>query len=184
MSLPATRPERAASGICPLVSGPDCGSVSSATVAEHGAAVWRATAQAAPSAGTRKPARGATYGDTHWRRGYMHFSPERARAVRRAPARPEWSVASDAEGGSGERREPFENHRTADVVDEEAGRYLADSERARPSRSSPDPASTAGTRRAAVVAGRRAAEGFPNRLLPDSKPHTRDYRHSCLNSRA
>ena len=37
---------------------------------------------------------------------------------------------------------------------------LADSERARPSRSSPDPASTAGTRSAAVVAGCRAAEGF------------------------
>jgi len=37
---------------------------------------------------------------------------------------------------------------------------LADSERARPLRSSPDPASTAGTRSAAVVAGCRAAEGF------------------------
>ena len=37
---------------------------------------------------------------------------------------------------------------------------LADSERARPHRSSPDPASTAGTRSAAVVAGCRAAEGF------------------------
>ncbi len=71
------------------------------------AAVWRATAQAAPSAGTRKPARGATDGDTRWRRGHIHFSPERARAVRRAPARPEWSVASDAEGGSGERGGPY-----------------------------------------------------------------------------
>ncbi|MDL5363928.1 hypothetical protein [Halalkalicoccus sp. NIPERK01] len=37
----------------------------------------------------------------------MHFSPERALAVRRAPARPEWSVASDAEGGSGERGGPL-----------------------------------------------------------------------------
>jgi len=37
---------------------------------------------------------------------------------------------------------------------------LVDSERARPSRLSPDPASTAGTRSAAVVAGCRAAEGF------------------------
>jgi hypothetical protein len=37
---------------------------------------------------------------------------------------------------------------------------LVDSERARPPRSSPDPASTAGTRRAAAVAGRRAAKGF------------------------
>ena len=42
---------------------------------------------------------------------------------------------------------------------------LADSERARPPRSSRDPASTAGTRRAAVVAGRRAAEGFQERSL-------------------
>jgi hypothetical protein len=37
---------------------------------------------------------------------------------------------------------------------------LADSERAMPPRPSPDPASTAGTRSAAVVAGCRAAEGF------------------------
>ena len=37
---------------------------------------------------------------------------------------------------------------------------LADSERARPPRPSPDPVSTAGTRSAAVVAGCRAAEGF------------------------
>ena len=40
----------------------------------------------------------------------MHFSPERARAVRRAPARPEWSVASDAEGGSGERGGPLRTY--------------------------------------------------------------------------
>jgi len=37
---------------------------------------------------------------------------------------------------------------------------MADSERARPPRSSPNPASTEGTRSAAVVAGCRAAEGF------------------------
>ena len=74
------------------------------------AAVWRATAQAAPSAGTRKPARGATDGDTRWRRGHIHFSPERARAVRRAPARPEWSVASDAEGGTRRAGRAVENH--------------------------------------------------------------------------
>ena len=37
---------------------------------------------------------------------------------------------------------------------------LADSERARPPRSSPDPASTTGTRSAAWGAGCRAAEGF------------------------
>ncbi|GKZ16244.1 hypothetical protein HAL_41250 [Haladaptatus sp. T7] len=43
---------------------------------------------------------------TRWRRDQIHFSPERARAVRRAPACPEWSVASDAEGGSGERGGP------------------------------------------------------------------------------
>ena len=47
---------------------------------------------------------------TRWRRGHIHFSPERARAVRRAPARPEWSVASDAEGGSGERGGPSRTH--------------------------------------------------------------------------
>jgi hypothetical protein len=34
--------------------------------------------------------------EKRWCRGHIHFSPERARAVRRAPARPEWSVASDA----------------------------------------------------------------------------------------
>jgi hypothetical protein len=32
-------------------------------------------------------------------RGHIHFSPERALAVRRAPACPEWSVASEVEGG-------------------------------------------------------------------------------------
>ena len=74
------------------------------------AAVWRATAQAAQSAGTRKPARGATDGDTRRRRGHIHFSPERALAVPRAPACPEWSVASDAEGGSGERGGPLRTH--------------------------------------------------------------------------
>ncbi len=48
---------------------------------------------------------------TRWRRDQIHFSPERARAVRRAPARPEWSVASDAEGGSGERGGPYRTPR-------------------------------------------------------------------------
>jgi len=42
---------------------------------------------------------------------------------------------------------------------------LADSERARPPRPSPDPVSTAGTRSAAVVAGCRAAEGFQGTSL-------------------
>jgi hypothetical protein len=81
---------------CPArTAGPCPGRLSPRTRA----AVWRAPAQAAPSPGTRKPARGATDGDTRWRRGHIHFSPERALAVRRAPACPEWSVASDAEGG-------------------------------------------------------------------------------------
>ena len=52
--------------------------------------------------------------------------------MRRAPARPEWSVASDAEGGSGERREPFETHRTAEIVDEEPGQGEAASVVPRP----------------------------------------------------
>ena len=43
---------------------------------------------------------------TRWRRGHMHFSPERARAVRRAPARPEWSVASAWRAECAERGEP------------------------------------------------------------------------------
>jgi hypothetical protein len=47
---------------------------------------------------------------SRWRRDQIHFSPERARAVRRAPARPEWSIASDAEGGSGERGGPVRTH--------------------------------------------------------------------------
>ena len=44
----------------------------------------------------------------------MHFSPA-VRPLLQAD-RPDWSVASDAEGASGERRGPFEKHRTADVV--------------------------------------------------------------------
>jgi len=47
---------------------------------------------------------------SRWRRDQIHISPERARAVRRAPACPEWSVASDAEGGSGERGGPSRTH--------------------------------------------------------------------------
>ncbi|AGB33659.1 hypothetical protein Natpe_3905 (plasmid) [Natrinema pellirubrum DSM 15624] len=108
------------------------------------AAVWRAPAQAAQSAGTRKPARGATDGDTRWRRGHIHFSPERALTVRRAPARPEWSVASDAEGGSGERGEPLRITCSSTLDALCSSHYLVDSERARPLRSSPDSASTEG----------------------------------------
>ena len=143
--------------LCPArCAGPCPGRLSPRTRA----AVWRATAQAAPSAGTRKPARGATDGDTRWRRGHMHFSPERARAVRRAPARPEWSVASDAEGGSGERGGPYRTTGQPGPTVSDTADILADSERARPPRSSPDPASTTGTRSAAWGAGCRAAEGF------------------------
>jgi hypothetical protein len=81
---------------CPArCAGPCPGRLSSRTRA----AVWRATAQAAPSAGTRKPARGATDGDTRWRRDQIHFSPA-GTAPTGAEARPEWSVASDAEGGT------------------------------------------------------------------------------------
>ena len=50
----------------------------------------------------------------------------------------------------------------------ESSTVLADSERARPPRSSPDPASTAAPRRAAAVAGRRAAEGFRVFSPPES----------------
>ncbi|TKX87195.1 hypothetical protein EXE43_04350 [Halorubrum sp. SS5] len=42
---------------------------------------------------------------SRWRRNHIHFSPERGRAER-GRASPEWSVASDAPGGSGERGEP------------------------------------------------------------------------------
>jgi len=49
----------------------------------------------------------------------------------------------------------FNRAQRSDIAD-----ILVDSERARPSRSFPDPVSTASTRSAAVVAGCRAAEGF------------------------
>jgi len=77
---------------------------------EHGEPRGGSPRAAAQSAGTRKPARGATDGDTRWRRGHMHFSPERALVVRRAPARPEWSVASDAEGGTRRAGRAVTNH--------------------------------------------------------------------------
>ena len=43
-----------------------------------------------------------------WRRGHIHFSPA-ARPLLQAGS-PEWSVASDAEGGSGERGGPSRTH--------------------------------------------------------------------------
>jgi len=96
-----------------------------------------------------------------WRRGHIHFSPERARAVRRAPARPEWSVASDAEGGTRRAGRAISNH-LPNRSQYSASQSLSwwTPERARASRPSPTPKSTAGTRRAAAVAGRRAAKGF------------------------
>ena len=101
---------------------------------------------------------------SRWRRGHIHFSPA-GTAPTGAEARPEWSVASDAEGGSGERREPFEKHRTADVVDEELGHDLADSERARPSRPSPDPASTESSKARSVGRGASSGRGLSTVML-------------------
>ena len=115
---------------CPArCAGPCPGRLSSRTRA----AVWRATAQAAQSAGTRKPARGATDGDTRWRRDQIHFSPERARTVRRAPARPEWSVASDVKGGTRRavRAITYTPVQPAATLGDPAT-VLVDSERARP----------------------------------------------------
>jgi len=73
----------------------------------------------------------------------MHFSPERARAVRRAPACPEWSVASDAEGGSGERGGPERNTVQPGPTLSDPTVILVDSERARPPRSPGDGVSRA-----------------------------------------
>jgi len=93
-----------------------------------------------------------------WRRDQIHFSPERARAVRRAPARPEWSVASDAEGGT--RRAvragtytPANRWRALTQQQNRGGTEGADRS------SCPGDASTAGTRRAASR-DRRAVGGF------------------------
>jgi len=95
-----------------------------------------------------------------WRRGHIHFSPA-GPAPTGAEARPEWSVASDAEGGTRRavRAVTYPPVQLATSLGE-AFTVLVDSERARPPRPSPDPASTAGTRRAAAVAGCRVAEGF------------------------
>ena len=61
-----------------------------------------------------------------------------------------------AASGACRNKEPVQPGSTlSDTAD-----ILVDSERARSSRSSPDPASTTGTRSAAWVAGCRAAEGF------------------------
>ncbi|WP_171908191.1 hypothetical protein [Natrialba sp. SSL1] len=47
--------------------------------------MWRATAQAAQSAGTRKPARGATDGDTRWRRDQTPGTDARGAESARMP---------------------------------------------------------------------------------------------------
>jgi len=87
-------------------------------------------------------------------------SAERARAVRRAPARPEWSVASDAEGGSGERDGPGRTHLSSRPRRSVGHLQSWRTQKGEAASVVPGPASTAGTRRAAAVAGRRAAEGF------------------------
>ena len=75
-----------------------------------------------------------------------HARNGRSRATRRA----------EAASGASRNKEPVQpGSALSDTAD-----ILVDSERARPSRSSPDPASTTDTRSAAVVAGCRAAEGF------------------------
>ena len=51
---------------------------------------------------------------SRWRRDQIHFSPA-VRPLLQAD-RPEWSVASDAEGGSGERGGPVRPHLPADGV--------------------------------------------------------------------
>jgi len=82
-------------------------------------------------------------------------------AVRRAPARPEWSVASDAEGGSGERDGPGRTHLSSRPRRSVGHLQSWRTQKGEAASVVPGPASTAGTRRAAAVAGRRrAAEGF------------------------
>jgi len=74
------------------------GTVSRATVAENARRRVARDSAGGTKRWNAKARKGATDGDTRWRRDQIHFSPERALAVRRAPARPEWSVASDAKG--------------------------------------------------------------------------------------
>jgi len=82
------------------------GTVSRATVVENARRRVARDSAGGTKRWNAKARKGATDGDTRWRRDQIHFcGPERL-AVRRAPARPEWSVASDAEGGSGERGVP------------------------------------------------------------------------------
>jgi hypothetical protein len=89
-----------------------------------------------------------------------HARNGRSRATRRAAAA----------SGASRNKEPAQPGSTlGDPAD-----VLVDSERARPPRSSPDPASTTGTRSAAWGAGCRAAEGFQD-WFPDADQRTCSY---------
>jgi hypothetical protein len=68
------------------------------------ASVQRSMRRGVSTDGAQSPA------DTRWRRDQMHFSPDRALAGRRAPARPDWSVASDAAAGTRRAGRAVTNH--------------------------------------------------------------------------
>jgi len=87
-------------------------------------------------------------------------SAERARAVRRAPARPEWSVASDAEGGSGERDGPGRTHLSSRPRRSVGHLQSWRTQKGRGRLGRPRPRKHRRYEAAAAVAGRRAAEGF------------------------
>jgi len=109
----ADSPGRAASGICPLVSGPMCGSVSSVTVAENARRGVARDSSGGTKALERESPQGAQPTGIPAGVEGTYILARNGRGRRRAPARPEWSVASDAEGGSGERagrRDPPSNH--------------------------------------------------------------------------
>ena len=126
------------------------------TTIQHRAATRPERAASGVSVGGEQPRR-ATPRAYPLARGHMHFSPERARAVRRAPARPEWSVASDAEGGSGERGGPSRTHLSSQPRRSVGYRHSwwAQKGRGRPGRP-PAPQAPSEMRRAAWGAGCRA----------------------------
>jgi len=133
-----TRPERTASFKPFLASGPDCGFVSSVTVVSTAS---RGVARRAerPKALERESPRGAQPKTRLMLApDQIHFSPERGRVTKeRDRDSPEWSVASDAEGGSGERGEPETtqaNHATCRPTHRPGG-----TERGRGFDRSPDP---------------------------------------------
>jgi len=93
-----------------------------------------------------------------WRRDQIHFSPERARAVRRAPARRNGRSRATRRAERGERCEPGRTHQPTDgerLPSNRTGAGLKGADRS----SCPGDASTAGTRRAASR-DRRAVGGF------------------------